>query len=111
MAKTLDFTKQKKEYLTVKLNDPKKTVLMIGTPTKAILSEFVAINERINEDEGANAEAINDLYDVCAKVMSFNKGGIHITSDYLEDFFDLEDIMTFFTGYTEFISSVTNVKN
>jgi hypothetical protein len=111
MGKVLDFTKQKKEYLTVKLNDEKNTVLMIGTPTKAILREFIAINERINEDGGADTEAINDLYNVCAKVMSFNKGGIKITADYLEPFFDIEDVMIFFNAYTEFMSSITNAKN
>lgn len=111
MAKTLDFTTRKKEYLTVKLNDDKKTVLMIGTPTKAILSEFIAMNEKIDEDGGADAEAINDLYHVCAKVMSFNKGGIHITSDYLSDFFDIEDVMIFFNAYSEFMASVTKGKN
>lgn len=107
----LDFTKQKKEYLTVKLNDDKKTVLLVGTPTKRILQEFVAINERINEDGGAEAEAINDLYYICAKVMSFNKGGIEITPEYLESFFDLEDITVFLKGYTEFITTVTSAKN
>lgn len=113
MAKVLDFTKQKKEYLTVKLNDEKKTVLMIGTPTKAILSEFIAINEKLTDDGGADSEAVNDLYDVCAKVMSFNKGGIDITADYLSDEcnFDIEDVMIFFKGYTEFMSSVTSAKN
>ncbi len=111
MANVLDFTKQKKEYLTVKLNDDKKTVLMIGTPTKAILSEFIAMNEKIDENGGADAEAVNDLYDVCAKVMSFNKGGIKITADYLEDFFDIEDVMIFFNAYSEFMASVTKGKN
>ncbi len=111
MAKVLDFTKQKKEYLTVKLNDEKKTVLMIGTPTKTILNEFVRINESISEDGGADAEAIEELYSVCAKVMSFNKGGIKITPDYLGSFFDVEDIFIFFNAYGEFMSSVTSAKN
>ena len=110
MGKTLDFNTRKKEYLTVKLNDEKKTVLMIGTPTKTILAEFFAINEIIG-DEGADQEAIESLYDICAKVMSFNKGGIDITSDYLSTFFDIEDIMIFFNAYTEFMASVTNSKN
>lgn len=109
MSNVLDFTKQKKEYLTVKLNDEKKTVLMIGTPTKKILDEFIGINESISE--GADSGAIDDLYRVCAKVMSFNKGGIKITSDYLEDFFDLTDIMVFFNAYTSFITNITNAKN
>jgi hypothetical protein len=110
MAKTLDFNTRKKEYLTVKLNDDKKTVLMIGTPTKAILTEFLAINDELGDD-GADQEAIDALYDVCAKVMSFNKGGIKITSDYLATFFDLDDVMVFFNGYTEFMTSVTKSKN
>lgn len=111
MAKTLDFTTRKKEYLTVKLNDEKKTVLMIGTPTKAILDEFIEINENISDSNGADKEAVNDLYRVCAKVMSFNKGGIKITADYLSTFFDLEDVMTFFNAYSDFMESVTKTKN
>ena len=111
MSKVLDFTKVKKEYLTVKLNDEKKTVLLVGTPTKAILSEFIAINDKIGEDGGADAEAITDLYHVCAKVMSFNKGGIKITADQLGEFFDLEDSITFFNAYGEFMASITSSKN
>ena len=111
MSKTMDFTTRKKEYLTVKLNDEKKTVLMIGTPTKSILTEFIAINEKIEDNGGADSEAISDLYNVCAKVMSFNKGGIKITADYLGEFFDVDDVMTFFNAYGEFMGSVTSAKN
>lgn len=111
MGKTLDFTKQKKEYLTVKLNDENNTVLLIGTPTKVILDEFIAINELVSEDGGADSEAVNDLYRVCAKVMSFNKGGIKITPEFLAPFFDLEDVFIFFNAYSEFMASVTSAKN
>lgn len=111
MSNVLDFTTRKKEYLTVKLNDEKKTVLLVGTPTKGILDEFIAINNQIEENDGANTEAVNDLYRICAKIMSFNKGGIDITPDYLATFFDVEDITYFIQGYSAFISSVTNSKN
>ena len=111
MAKTLDFTSRKKEYLTVKLADEKKTVLMIGTPTKEILEEFLEINDKVSEDGGADRETLNDLYRICARVMSFNKGGIKITDKYLAGFFDLEDIMVFFNAYSEFMESVTGAKN
>ena len=111
MGKTLDFNTRKKEYLTIKLNDEKKTVLMIGTPTKKILNDFIAINETIDSEGGADADSINEVYEVCAKVMSFNKGGIKITADYLEDFFDIEDVMVFFNAYGEFMASLTNAKN
>ena len=113
MAKTLDFTTRKKTYLTVKLDDKKKTVLLIGTPNKEVLTEFLGIQERFDAEDEADKETINDLYNVCARVMSFNKGGINITPDYLskECKFDIEDIMVFFRGYSEFLESVTNVKN
>lgn len=108
---TLDFTTRKKEYLTVKLNDENKTVLLVGTPTKAILDEFVAINDRIGANDGADTEALSDLYEVCAKIMSFNKAGVKITGEYLSEFFDIEDITYFLRGYTDFMSSLTNAKN
>lgn len=111
MSNVLDFTTRQKQYLTVKLADEKKTVLMIGTPTKGILDEFIEINKQIEENDGADAEALNDLYRICAKIMSFNKGGIKITPDYLATFFDVEDITYFIQGYSSFISSVTNSKN
>ena len=113
MSRIIDFNKQKKEYLTIKLRDKKQTTLLIGTPTKEILQEFIAIQENIENEGGADAEAINDLYHICAKVMSFNKGGIKITGDYLskECEFDLEDIYIFYNGYMEFLASVTSAKN
>jgi len=102
----LDFNTRKKEYLTVKLHDEKKTVLMIGTPTKAVLQEFKAL-----EVTASDEDTIDELYNVCAKVMSFNKGGIKITAKYLEGFFDIDDITAFFNAYAEFIKSVTEAKN
>lgn len=109
MARMLDFTTQKKEYLTVKLNDEKGTVLMIGTPTKKILEEFVLINEQMNNE--VTADVVNDIYNVCAKIMSFNKGGIKITPDDLGEFFDLGDITLFFEVYGKFMNTVTGAKN
>ena len=109
MAKTLDFTTRKKEFFTVKLDDEKQTVLLIGTPTKNVMQDFLALNMEELED----AQAINEIYEVCAKVMSFNKGGIKITSDYLsnECNFDIADIMTFFNAYSDFISEISHAKN
>ena len=82
---------------------------MIGTPTKKILEEFVLITEQMNNQ--ISADVVNDVYNVCAKIMSFNKGGINITPDYLGEFFDLGDIMIFFEVYSEFMTTVTGAKN
>lgn len=113
MAKSLNFNNVKKQYLNVTLADEKNTVLMIGTPTKAVMDDLILLKsslETIEEDE-TNAEATDDLYAACAKVMSRNKAGKKITKEYLEEIFDFEDIMIFFSTYMDFISEVTSAKN
>lgn len=113
MSKALNFNTVKKSYLTVTLADEKKTTIMIGTPTKAIMDELVVLKSSldiIDEDE-ANAEATDDLYSACAKIMSRNKGGIKITKDYLAEIFDFEDIKIFIDAYMDFIDEIIKSKN
>lgn len=113
MAKPLNFNNVKKQYLTVTLADEANTTLMIGTPTKAVMDDLILLKsslETIEEDE-TNAEATDDLYAACAKVMSRNKAGKKITKEYLEEIFDFEDIMIFFSAYMAFVSEVTSAKN
>lgn len=113
MAKAINFNNIKKQYLSVTLSDEKETLLMIGTPTKAVMDDLYALRDTlktVNEDE-ADIEVTNDLYNTCAKVMSRNKGGIKITGDYLADIFDYEDIVIFFNAYMGFIDEVLGSKN
>lgn len=110
MAKTLNFNELKKKYFTVILPDDKKTTLRIGTPTKAIFDEFTSIKDTL-EGDGVEDEALNELYNICAKLLSHNKGGIKISRDEVAELFDFEDIIIFIRAYTDFISEVTNSKN
>lgn len=109
MAKTLDFNTLKKRYMTVKLADKEKTVLLVTTPTKRVFDRFVELQELLNEDIGT--EALDELYDICAQILSCNKGGIEITKEKLEPLFDYEDIITLIEAYTEFVSELANSKN
>ena len=113
MANTLNFNNVKKRYLTIVLADEKKTTLLIGTPTKAIVDELILLQSSLEvlEEDETNTEATDTLYRACAKVMSRNKGGIKITAEYLADIFDFEDIILFFNAYMEFIGEITNEKN
>lgn len=110
MAKTLNFNNIKKQYMTVTLADEKNTTLMISTPTKAILDEFVNMQDYIGGDN-VQSDAMEDLYEICSKIMSRNKAGIEITKEQIEEMFDFEDIMIFIKAYTDFIKEVTNRKN
>lgn len=110
MAKTLDFNSLKKRYLTVKLADEKNTVLMIGTPTKAVLNSFLSMKDNLTADNLGD-EAVDELYDIVTRVMNYNKGGIKITKEKVEDMFDYEDLLVFINAYSDFIGEVASSKN
>lgn len=110
MAKAIDFNKSKKSFWTVTLPDEKKSVLLIGTPTKAVFDELISIKASL-EGDSVGVEVINDLYEVSAKIMSRNKTGHVVTVDTLQNLFDFEDIIVFIHGYTDFLHEVTGSKN
>lgn len=110
MAKSLDFNNMKKKYLTVTLADEAKTVLMIGTPTKAVLDSLLSMKDALAGNELTD-DAIDDLYDICARIMSRNKTGRVIDKETVQEIFDFEDIIVFIRAYTDFISEVSGTKN
>lgn len=110
MSNTLDFTKIKKKYLTVTLADG--NVIMIGTPTKAIMDELTSLKTTLEAmSENEDSEVMDDLFGACAKLMSRNKTGKKIEKEYLENVFDFEDIIIFFNAYMEFINALSSEKN
>lgn len=112
MSKTLNFNTMKKQYLTVTLPDEKKTTIMVSTPTKSTMTELIELGDRLSElDQVDNLEIIDSLYDFCARLLSVNKARIEINKEYLEDIFDIEDIVVLFKTYTEFVNGVYKTKN
>ena len=108
MSKSIDFTKLKKQYLTVTL--PDETKLLVTTPTKDILDDFLSLQNTVN-GEDVGEEAIDALYEICAKIMSRNKAGKKISVEFVQENLDFEDLIVFIKGYSEFISEVANSKN
>lgn len=110
MAKVLDFNEIKKQYFTVKLADDKGTTLLICTPTKGILDEFLTMKDSLSAD-AMEDEALTELYSIVAKIMSRNKAGIKITKEKVSALFDFEDVLIFIRAYAEFIGEIANSKN
>ena len=109
MPKALNFKKVKKSFLPVTFNDEVETTIFVGTPTKAIMSELSQLQESIDDVE--DDTNIDDLYDACAKIMNRNKTGFVVTTDFLADRMDFEDIKIFFAAYMNFIDEVIRSKN
>ena len=113
MAKSLNFNNIKKQFFNVTLPDEKNTILMIGTPTKAIMDDLTLIQKSmlsVNDTE-SSIDVTDDLYNACAKVMSRNKAGTKITGEFLAEIFDFEDVILFFNAYMAFIDEVIASKN
>lgn len=110
MSKALDFNALKKQYLPVTLNDENKTKLLICTPTKKVLDDFINMKDALT-DENLGDEAIEELYEIVARVMSHNKTGVKIAKEMVEELLDFEDIIVFIRAYTDFIAEVTGSKN
>ena len=116
MAKTLDFTKTKKKFLTVKLDDADKTVLAVNTPQKEVFEALVECGSKLdgidktNDPDEVN-EALAALYEVCAIALSNNKNGKHFTAADLGKMLSFEDLVLFFTTYMDFVGEVAAEKN
>ena len=113
MAKTFNFNNIKKKYLPVTLGNEENTTLLIGSPTKSIMSDLMILQsgqEGVADGE-ASTEMIDNVYEACARVLSHNKQGIEVTAEELGEFCDIEDITAFFTAYMEFVADMGEGKN
>lgn len=112
MAKTLNFNTVRKQYLTLTFNDENKTTVMVGTPTKAIMTELLAVSKSLESDgDEISQDTLDELFYISARVISRNKGGVNITKEFLEELFDIEDLLLFFNTYMSFITELANTKN
>ena len=111
MVNVINFNNVTKRYLTVTFADANNTVITVCTPTKALFQELVELAKNISSNTETNLDAIDDLYIVCAKIMSRNKEGVEITKDSLEENMDFEDIITFFKAYMTFVKEISKLKN
>lgn len=107
MAKSFNFNQLKKHYMPVTLPDGR--ILMLRTPTKKIMDKFISLKDTLGDEMGG--DAIDELYNITAAVMSCNKTGVVLTQQEAEEFFDFEDVLSFIREYTEFINEVTGGKN
>ena len=116
MSKTLDFTKAKKRFLTVKLDDAEETVLCVNMPNKATYEQLFECGKELDKMNGtASPEevqgAITAMYEAVAVAMSNNKQGKRFTASDLETMFDIDDLMLFFTTYMDFVGEIASEKN
>lgn len=103
----LDFTKMKKKFMTVKLDE--ETTLYITPPRKKDLENMFATHSMLTGGKISNDDA-NLIYEMVAELLSNNKNKTEITADYISDF-GLDDIVVFLQEYMKFVNDSVSAKN
>lgn len=111
MAKAINFNNIKKKYLTITLQDEKKTTILVGTPTKEIMDKLVSLQDIFNDPDSIDNDTIDNLYEICANIISRNKTNTRIDTETLAQLFDIEDLFIFFNGYMDFVGELNSEKN
>lgn len=99
--------------VAITLNDENQTTVMISTPTKKVMSAMTQMSDAIDELEDTNIiseEMLDDMYNLCAEIMSHNKTGTKIEPELLGEIFSIDDITIFMSAYIEFVNE-GEVKN
>jgi hypothetical protein len=105
----LDFTATQKKFLTIKLID--ENTIFVRMPNKQVFDSLNKLRDTITTLTVNDMESVNDIYSFMATILSNNKQGKEITSEYIGTLLDIEDIITLFNSYMEFVNGVTESPN
>jgi hypothetical protein len=105
----LDFTKSVKQHFLVNMID--NQMIRVRMPTKRAFTALIELQDKLANLITLNtnmAAQLEEIYDLCAKVLSNNLDQKEIGSEYLADLLDLEDLRIFSKTYSDFVNSVLN---
>ena len=97
-----------KRYFTITLEDGRK--LELEPPKLKVLKKVSQLSKLTNGAE-LTEEDIESLSTAIALSLSKNKSNVKITSDEVEDMFDIDGMYDFLTKYFDWVSEIQNSKN
>lgn len=114
MSRIVDFNRFRPPILTVPLMDEAKTVLHVVPPTVDLQEELQARSAELSAllMEGGD-ETVGAFYVLAANLMSCNRDLKRITGEQLKTVYnlDVEDLIVFFSTYTDFLEDLKSSKN
>lgn len=97
-----------KRYFTITLDDGR--TLELEPPKLKVLKKISQLSKLTNSNE-LTVEDIESLSTAIALSLSKNKSNVKITSDEVEDMFDIDGMYDFLTKYFGWVSEIQNSKN
>lgn len=97
-----------KRYFSITLDDGRK--LELEPPKLKVLKKISQLS-KLNTSNELTVEDIESLSTAIALSLSKNKSNVTITSDEVEDMFDIDGMYDFLTKYFSWVSEIQNSKN
>lgn len=94
--------------MPVKLKDGRK--LFVKQPKKKVFEKFSEI-QKLEESEENVDEALQIFSGFCAEILSNNTKGERVSTKYMGENYDFEELRVFIEKYMEFVSGEKNNPN
>lgn len=104
---SFDFNKIKRTFFNVTLKDGRK--LVVKMPMKKTFEKVSALQEM--DDETNIDDALDTIGGLCAEILSHNMTGEKVTTEYMTENYDLEEMQIFIEEYYNFTAGVKNNPN
>lgn len=114
MANVIDFRNMRPPTLPLIMNDEAGTAIDVTPPTVDLVEELKTNLPHLQELlTGEDPEIRTGLYDLAARLISCNRNLRRVTGEQLRMVYRLseEDLVVFFSAYTDFISGIEHAKN
>lgn len=103
-----DMTNLITRYFKIKLKDGKE--LELEPPKLKVLRKISKLSNSISNEE-LGEEDITNLAEAISLSLSKNKQGVNISSDYVEDNFDIDEMYDFLINFYNWVGEIQNSKN
>lgn len=104
----LDYTKQKKNYLNVKLADGK--ILLLGVPKKSLFTQLSSVQEALSDTDEI-ATLYDELLSLSSEILSNNKTAEKFTPEDVDRLMDIEDMALLIREYSKFAGTIVSNPN
>lgn len=104
---SFDFNKIKRTFFNVTLKDGRK--LVVKMPMKKTFEKVSALQEM--DDETNIDDALDTIGGLCAEILSHNMTGEKVTTEYMTDNYDLEEMQIFIEEYYNFTAGAKSNPN
>lgn len=114
MARSLNFRSFEQPTLPICMNDAEGTMITVTAPSVELVERLEANQHTILAAfRGSEQEAIEELWNFAASLISCNREGVQVTAADLKGRYALsyQMLFAFYTAYGEFIDEIKAAKN